>query len=211
MLAQAVKNESNERLWIQSAKEGDEASFAALVAHHELRIDALIRSRLRSHALPEAEGDDVRQEALLKAFRSLETFQWRGPDAFLRWLGTIVEHLVIDLVRRRARSPTFPAEEDLVGDVPSPSKIARRDERFDRLEEALESLSPEHRQVIVWTRLEGRKIAEVAELMGRTPNAVTQLLWRALQNLRERFGGTDSFHLPDKSLGERADDEGRRG
>ena len=76
----------------------------------------------------------------------------------------------------------------------------RRSERFDRLEEALKTLSPDHRQVITMARVDGLKIKEIAERMNRSPNAVMQLLWRALEKLKASFGETESLHLPDRNL-----------
>ena len=79
-------------------------------------------------------------------------------------------------------------------------KGLRRKERFDRLQEALKKLSPDHRQVILLARIEGLPMAQIAERMNRSPKAVHQLLWRALQNLRTTFGETESFRLPDLRL-----------
>ena len=64
----------------------------------------------------------------------------------------------------------------------------RREERFDRLQHALESLPPDYREVIRLSRIEGMKTSEIAELMGRSSAAVKQLLFRALRRLRESFG-----------------------
>ena len=71
-------------------------------------------------------------------------------------------------------------------------------ERFDRLQEALDSLVPDQREVILLARIERVPMAEVAVRLRRSPGAVAQLLWRALKNLREQFGDTESLHLPDR-------------
>ena len=42
---------------------------------------------------------------------------------------------------------------------------------------------------------------EIADRMGRSPEAVRKLFGRALLKLRERFGDTESSHLPDHELG----------
>ena len=76
----------------------------------------------------------------------------------------------------------------------------RREERLSRLQEALEALSPEHREVIRLARFEGLPLREVARRMGRSPGAVRQLLWRALQALKASFGDTESLHLPERGL-----------
>jgi RNA polymerase sigma-70 factor (ECF subfamily) len=76
----------------------------------------------------------------------------------------------------------------------------RREERLQRLEAALRELSPEHREVIVLSRIENLPLAEVAERMERTPVAVSGLLLRALRKLRAAFGETESFALPARGL-----------
>jgi RNA polymerase sigma factor (sigma-70 family) len=76
----------------------------------------------------------------------------------------------------------------------------RREERFERLEKSLQSLSPDHREVILLARIEGLQIAAIAERLGRSKSAVKSLLLRALKELKRSFGDTESFHLPDRSL-----------
>ena len=67
-------------------------------------------------------------------------------------------------------------------------------------QEALDALPPDHREVLVLSRLEGLAAEEIARRMGRTPNAVYHLIVRALALLRERFGATESLLLPDRPL-----------
>jgi DNA-directed RNA polymerase specialized sigma24 family protein len=81
----------------------------------------------------------------------------------------------------------------------------RRVERFDRLRVAVQSLSPEHRQVVLLARVDRLPIREVARRMHRSVNATTQLLWRAMQKLKASFGDTESFHLPPQCLESRSD------
>ena len=62
--------------------------------------------------------------------------------------------------------------------MPSASKAAVRNERFDRLEKALEQLSDEHRRVILLSRIDGLSMKEIAARMERSPDAVMKLLRR---------------------------------
>ena len=66
-------------------------------------------------------------------------------------------------------------QDETAASTVSPSRALRRHERLDRLQEALDSLSPDHRQVIVLARLKGLRIKEIAERMDRSPNAVALL------------------------------------
>jgi RNA polymerase sigma-70 factor (ECF subfamily) len=88
------------------------------------------------------------------------------------------------------------------GDV-SPSKHLRRDERFDRLQHSLDRLSPDHRRVIILSRIKGLTTGEIAIRMDRSESAVKSLLFRALRELKGAFGDTASLSLPDRSLEDR--------
>jgi RNA polymerase sigma-70 factor (ECF subfamily) len=83
---------------------------------------------------------------------------------------------------------------------PTQSRVQRRQERFERLQAALDGLPPDYRRVLVLSRLDGLPAQEIARRMGRTSNAVYHLIVRGLQMLRDRFGDTDSFQLPDRPL-----------
>ena len=146
------------------------------------------------------EPDDVVQETLSVAFESIEKFTWRGEESFYRWLGSIAEHLIWSSSQKKAWG-----EIGLTRDVgarnTSPSKHIRREERFDRLEKALGDLSGDHRRVVILARIEGLKVKEIAARMNRSPDAVKKLLARALLNLKQSFGDTESLHLPDRRIG----------
>lgn len=149
-----------ERDLIARAQVGDEDAVAALLEEHRPRLEALVRSRLGTALRASTTVEDVVQEVFLEACRSLPRFEWRGEDSFSRWLGGIAEHAILRASRRRER--TLGAEAQALRLPPrsraevSPSKALRHEERFERLKGALENLSPEHREVILLSRIEGQ-------------------------------------------------------
>lgn len=193
---------------IEEAKAGSREAFDELAQVYRERLRALVYSRLGPVLRERLEVEDVVQETFLKAFRSVERFHWQGEDSFLRWLGGIAENLLLYLAREHRKSRKLPLDGDVPAGGTSPSQMMRRDERFERLQAALDGLSPEHREVIILARLQGLPIRDIAKRLDRSPNATAQLLWRALQRLRASFGGTESFHLPDRSLEERGPEHG---
>jgi len=190
------------RATIEKAQAGDRAAFDALVAVHRTPVERHVRQSLGARLRERCEADDVLQETYLRAFQSIGRFEWRDQGSFLSWLKTIASHVVLEAASRDARDLSVPLERDVPASGVAPEKELRRAERFDRLEAALEGLSPEHRQVIRLARLEKLPLKEVARRMDRTPNAVKQLLWRALQKLQAAFGDTESLHLPHRNLGD---------
>ena len=144
-------------------------------------------------------ADDVLQETLAVAFQSIGRFSWQGEGSFYSWLGGIAEHVIANAARRKAWSH-LEIKRDFSGRDPTPSKNLRRNERFDRLQDALNRLSPDHRKALLLSRVDGLKVHEIAERMNRSPNAVYKLLARALLEMRQDFGDTESLNLPERTF-----------
>ena len=181
---------------IKRAQAGDKDAFNGLVEGVRPRLEALIRSRLNPSLQRAVEIQDVFQETVLRAFGGMERFAWQGEGSFFRWLGGIAVNIVLENAGRGRRRGEAPPLDEVPVDVVSPSRVLRREERFDRLQDALGSLSTEYRQVLVLVRLEGLPIKEVARRMDRSYKAVSHRLFRATRKLREVFGDTESLQLP---------------
>jgi RNA polymerase sigma-70 factor (ECF subfamily) len=200
MAASIMEVDEPTKILIERARNGDQPAFAKLVERCRGRLGALIQSRLGARLRRKVALEDVLQETLLRALRSLHRFHCEDDDSFVRWLGGIATNVLHEIARREKHDFIIPLEHEVSGDQTSPSKAEERNERFDRLQAALNSLSNDHRQVVLLARVERLSMKEVARRMHRSPEAVTQLLWRALRKLKESFGNTDSFHLPPRRL-----------
>jgi len=185
---------------VQKAQAGDRDAFDHLARQVEPRLDALVRSRMSKEMRAALEPADVLQETLLRAHGAIARFRWDGDDSLLRWLGAIAENVILNVTKRLARRPALRLERDVAAAGASPSKALRREERFDRLEEALRGLSADHRTVIRLSRLEGLPVRDIAARLGRSEAAVKNLLLRALKALRASFGDTESLGLPARRL-----------
>lgn len=202
-----MDSEEETTVLVARAQRGDRTAFETLVSIFRPRLEALVRSRLGAHLRAATTGDDIVQETLLEALRSIGGFRSTGDDAFMRWLGGIAEHLIRREFRRQLRDQRIRLDQR-PGEETSPAKAARRRERMDRLRDAVARLSPDHRQVVLLARIEGLRVKEIARRMNRSETAIRNLLLRALRELAKAFGETESFGLPS---GERlVDEEGTR-
>jgi RNA polymerase sigma-70 factor (ECF subfamily) len=199
MFGTMVKEQRIDAL-VARAKRGDRSAFQDLVARFRERLLASIRSRRPGR---EVDPEDILNETILRAFEAIERFTYEDEDSFLRWLFTISRNVQIDAGRRTRAVLSLSAAERVEAPEPSPSRVMRRGERFDRLEQAIEALPSHYREVIRLVRIEGLKTKEAAERLGKSTDAVKHLLARALDLLRTEIGDTESFHLPDRSLGEK--------
>src|SRR3989442_6692455 len=190
---------------VRKAQANDRAAFDLLVERHRYRLHSLITFRLGPSLRQRVEVEDVLQETYMKAFESIQGFAWRNEGSFFRWLTSIAQHVLQDFARRylHTRRKKRPLEMSLSQDSPrgeddpqvvtsllqarstSPSKAMQRNERFERLERALNTLSDDHREVILLARVHGLPIEEIAQQMDRSPDAVSMLLLRALRQLKK--------------------------
>jgi RNA polymerase sigma-70 factor (ECF subfamily) len=189
------------RRLVEQAKSGDRSAFDRLVEDSRGRLEAVLLSTLSQKVQHIIDVEEALQETMVRAFESLQNFQWRGEGSFSAWLRRIAKNVVVGEIRKKRPSHGLRVVERIPAKGAAPSTAARRDERFDRLKAALGGLNPDHREVLLLARIEGLPIREIAERMQRSPNAVKQLLSRALKALRSSFGDTESLHLPDRCLG----------
>jgi RNA polymerase sigma-70 factor (ECF subfamily) len=194
-----VSTETTTEILVARAQAGDRPAFDEIVRRYRDRLGKQIRARLGAKLKAKMEVGDVLQETFSVAFRSIGKFRWRDEESFYRWLGGIAEHHLLSSSQKKAWDE-IRLTRDVSGAGLSPSKALRREERFDRLEDTLSSLSEEHRKVILLARIEGLPVAEIAARLKRSPGAVKMLLARALLRLKESFGDTESLGLPRRSL-----------
>lgn len=196
------------RTLVAKAQRGDQSAFGELAAKYASRLRALIESRLGPQLRSQIQPDDVAQEVLVWAFRSIKNLHWQGDDSFFRWLGGITENVLRKEAQRHRGKLALPLIVDVEASEASPSQSMRRAERFEHLQGCLDDLSPDHRQVIILARIDRLSFKEIAHRMNRSEVASRQLLRRALKELKAGFGDTESLHLPDRRLEPNGDTHG---
>lgn len=204
----------NTELLIRKARGGSREAFDELVKRYEIPIELLVRLETGTRVRGSVEVSDLVQETFTSAFESMPKFRGEGSETFGRWLSKIARNVVRRCGRRMARqgalqagqvqplgSDTTAVRVEPASSGGTPSENLQEHERFERLQRALEKLGPEHREVILLARLRELPMRQVAQLMGRSPEAAGMLLVRALRKLREHFGATDCLELPrDRTL-----------
>jgi RNA polymerase sigma factor (sigma-70 family) len=158
-------------------------------------IERRLGERLKAHISCE----DVWQEALLTAWRDRQRIEWRGMPAFRNWLIAIAERCIINAARRSnpLRKPLlhtdYTAEglplDDGWGGLQSTtaSKVASLRELVDRMAEAVDSLDPQWREVVVLCVHEQVGIAVAAQRLGISSEACRYRLRQGLQQYRQKL------------------------
>ena len=165
---------------ISAVRGGDVAAYGELFARH---VEAA--RRLGRQLVPGPDVDDLVSEAFTKVLGVLQ--RGGGPDlAFRAYLLTAVRRLHVDRIRSTARLHTT---DDL---TPFDPGVPFRDTAVEGFESAAAARAfaslPERWQLVLWhTEVEEQKPAEVAPLLGMTPNAVSALAYRAREGLRQAY------------------------
>jgi RNA polymerase sigma factor (sigma-70 family) len=166
---------------ITAARGGDSAAFGALYLRHVDAARRLARSLVRDPA----DVDDLVAEAFAKLLSTLR--DGGGPDlAFRAYLLTALRNTFYDRIRRDRRL-------ELTADFTSHDPgVPFVDTAVEGLERSLAARAfarlPERWQMVLWhLEVEGETPAEVAPLLGLTPNGVSALAYRARERLRQAY------------------------
>lgn len=134
-----------------------------------------------------ADADDIASATFAAAARSIGSYEFRGAP-IAAWMFRIAHHETADLLTRRSRRPAANIERtDAAATLRAPDEIAASAQRLD-LAAAMAKLKPEHRDVLMLRLVEGRSVAEVAGLLGKSEGAVKVQQMRALDAMRRAMG-----------------------
>jgi RNA polymerase sigma-70 factor (ECF subfamily) len=137
------------------------------------------------------EAEDLAAEAWIDMARALPTFQGDGTE-FRRLLFTIARRRAIDHGRMRRRRQTEPVDlgllqlADLDGDPAA--TVADLDASRQAIRHICELLPAPQAEVVLLRVVAGLSVAETANVVGRSSNAVSVLQSRGLQRLAKRIG-----------------------
>jgi len=180
----------NDHEAIRAVLGGDKEAFGALVMRHS---HSLFRVAFRITG-NEADAEDVVQEAFLRGYRKLESFESRSD--FGTWIYRIAVHCALDRIKSsraneasRLAEETDPELDDVqVADLAAgPDRLLLSGEIGALQQTAMQSLTPTERTAFVLRHMEDCSTEEIGATLGIAPNAAKQAVFRAVQKLRFRL------------------------
>ena len=178
-----AQSRSAERRLIRRAQRGDERALRDLIDSHKDRLFAFVLRTVRNHQ----DAEDVCQEAFLRAFRSLDSFNL--DYRFSTWLFTIGYRLCLNSLRSRK---DVTADLDFTAlptaDVPVDTGSALSEEARqlkDLVWEAVDRLSTAQRATVLLCYRYGQGCAEIAEVLQLPVATVKSHLHRARGRLKD--------------------------
>ncbi|HFE64987.1 RNA polymerase subunit sigma-24 [candidate division KSB1 bacterium 4484_188] len=188
------RKEEDKRL-IKSALQGDQKAYEALLNKYRNLVFTIMIKMVRN---PQ-EAEDLTQEAFMKAFHSLTSFN--EEFAFSTWLMKIATNNCIDFLRKRKlrtysiHEPIQYKDEKIEVEIPDaepgPEKNVLQRERKQMLEEAIARLPERYRYVIILRHKEEKSYEEISEILNLPLGTIKAQIFRAREilnkNLKELF------------------------
>lgn len=169
------------------AQAGDRQAVEALLQRSVPELKRWAHGKLPAAARNVLDTGDLVQETVLHVLRRLDTFHPRHVGAMQAYLRQSVLNRIRDEVRRIGRHPaSCELPEDVPSDEPSPWEQAVKAEAVSRYCDALSTLNPRDRQLVV-TRIEAQWTHhEIARHFAMsTPDAARMAVSRALRRLMD--------------------------
>lgn len=164
------------------AASADVQAFEALYRRHHGRVYGVI---VRLVGQAGARAEDLAQEAFVRAWQALPGF--RFESAVSTWLHRLAVNTALMELRARKSRPGLDGDEDALDNVATPDTAGRAMLGRD-LEQAVATLPPRARAVLVLHDVEGWKHEEIAAELGMAVGSSKAQLHRARGLLRTRIG-----------------------
>ena len=196
-----------EQVLIGKVLAGDPASFEPLVLDNQKNVYNLAL-RMTNNA---EDALDISQEVFIKAYASLASF--RGESRLGFWLYRLTYNMCIDLRRKKKRENSTSItyvddsgeENDL--EIPDlrqlPEDEAERSELRQAICDAMDSLSPEHRNMLLLREISGMSYTEIAQVLDLNEGTVKSRLARARIKLAEILVKNGTFAPLNRQANER--------
>jgi len=170
---------------------GDQGSFGILVERYQDRLVSFLFRMLRDLDT----AHDLSQEVFLRVYQALDRFD--PQFKFSTWTFRVAHNLGVDELRRRkvrwvplqrqdAEDET-PWERELPSTDPSPYQDLRNEQRGGAIQEAIDALPGDYRELIVMRHYAELSYEEIAQLKRMPLGTVKNKLFRGRQMLKERL------------------------
>ncbi len=178
---------------MQKAGSGNRAAFKELVKKHQGTVTGIIYRYTGNHN----EVEDLAQDIFLKIYKAASSYVPRAQ--FKTWLYKVVANHCLNFFRSQKRKAIItsldqPLSEDYNPHIQrtdeqkkQPEIILQQQELQIALKRALSELPERQRMAIILHRFEGLSYKEVATILGSSLSAVESLIFRAMNNLKEKL------------------------
>jgi RNA polymerase sigma-70 factor (ECF subfamily) len=172
------------------ARDGDSTAVATLYRQHQSGVYRYMVYRLNDHHAAE----DLTSEVFVRMIRSLGNYRFTGIP-FEVWLYRIAHNMAVDYYRRNGRYKQVEFDEDIAAVDADPAAATEHRLNVSQLHAALRELNDTQREVIILRFIVRLPIAQTAQVLHKSENAIKGLQRRALHNLRQSLSEMEAYYV----------------
>ncbi len=174
---------------IEKSTKGDIGSFEALIQPYQKKAFN-IAYRILGNV---EDASDVTQEALIKIYKSLDKYQ--GRSSFSTWVYSIVNNTCIDYMRKNKKTNVVYLDQEIqardgsykmeiADEMNTPEYLFEKQETQKMVQDAINQLNVDHREIIVLRDINGFSYQEIAEMLNCSEGTVKSRISRARAHLK---------------------------
>ncbi|MDE0959764.1 MAG: sigma-70 family RNA polymerase sigma factor [Planctomycetota bacterium] len=188
--------------WLQQFADGDEAAFERLLAEELPKLRRRVEDRLGVDLRRRIDPSDVLQQAALDVYQLRDGFEVRGLPAFRAWLKTVTFNNLNRLIEKELAQKRDPRREkrramlagasqsldplgNLAASISSPSAGLHRQEALNLLQNCLDMLGDDDRDLLRWIDEEDMGYEEVARRLSINVDTTRRRHSRAIARLKK--------------------------
>ncbi len=165
-------------------------------------LHVLAESQMHNRLKSKLDAADLVQQTMMQAYQARDQFRGSTGAEKAAWLRTILNNVLLATARDYSRQRRDVTREQamqalehsslqlanlLTATTSSPSAAMHRQERANALAQAMLTLTTEQRQAIMLKYWHGSTLAQIAEELGKSTEAVAGLIFRGMQKLRGKL------------------------
>lgn len=186
--------------WLPAARAGSREALGQALEAYRTYLLLIANRQIDPELRAKGGASDLVQETFLEAQRDFARFQGNSAEELQAWLRQLLLHNLANFARRyretnkrqigrevalEEETPSGEQGPGVPADTPSPSGQAIAHEQAAALEQALQQLPEDYREVILLRYQEGRSFPDIAQRLHRSENAVRKLWFRAIEQLQQ--------------------------
>ena len=178
---------------VAKAKAGETAAFDELVVKYSPRLYGLIYNMTSNHE----DTNDLLQDVFAKAYRSISRF--KEKSSFYTWIYAIATNMTLNFLKKRKRRQGMSLD-DIDSAIENDKEFIEITSKSDpirethlgelqiKLNEAMQTLSDNHRVVVTMYDIQGIPHTEIAKILGVSEGTVRSRLFYAHRQLQTQLG-----------------------